>query len=89
MDSHLNSPKEDGSIGQGFNSQMDINSNWNYQVKKQAKFILQINYTDTTLSHRFIRFELSEKNLESGKAKIEEYIRSIYLEEPGTVYHKL
>ena len=81
------SPRDIGSVMN--NSQMDMGSSWNYQVAKQAKFLLQVNYTDTAMSHRFVRFELPDRHLEQGKAKIEEYIRSIYLEEPGTVYHKL
>jgi hypothetical protein len=41
------------------------------------------------LSHRFIRFEIPDKQLDLGREKVEEYIRFVYLEEPYTVYHKL
>lgn len=56
---------------------------------KNSKFVIQVNYTDTVLSHRFIRFELPMSNLDIGKAKVEEYIRNTYKEEGGTVYHRL
>ena len=79
-----------------FNSNLDMggksyisNSNFFHDQGKHSKYIIQINYTDTSLSHRFIRFELSEQNLQSGKLKVEEFIRVMYKEESGTVYHRL
>jgi hypothetical protein len=41
------------------------------------------------MSHRFIRFEVPELNLEQCKAKVVEFIRLIYKEESGTVYRRL
>ncbi len=52
-------------------------------------FSIQINYTDTSLSHRFMRYEVAEENLDEAKSKVEEYIRQMYKEENGTAYHKL
>ena len=86
QDSPLNSQREDLSVG-GV-SQADVASNWNFQNSRLTKFILQVNYTDTSLSHRFIRFELPEKNQIEGLKKVNEYITQTYKEE-GTRHHKL
>lgn len=62
---------------------------WNYQVKNQAKFVLQVNYTDTALSHRFVRFEIPHGHIEEGKAKVQEFVTQCYKDETGTMYYKL
>lgn len=93
-DSLLNS--QDETINH-FNSNLDIggksyisNSNFFHETyNKHSKYVIQINYTDTSLSHRFIRFELSEQNIQAGKLKVEEFIRQMYKEESGTIYHRL
>jgi len=58
-------------------------------------------YTDTKLSHRFIRFELLEDYEDEGKTMVDEFIRkcflqppnsnigNLYLEETGTLQHKV
>lgn len=55
-------------------------------------------YTDTKLSHRFIRFELLDECQDTGREMIDEYIRkfiplinigSLYLEETGTLHHRV
>ena len=65
------------------------NSNWLGYGHENKKVSIQVNYTDTHLSHRFIRFQLPDKDFDQKIAKIDEYIRSIYKDESGTVYHRL
>jgi hypothetical protein len=36
-----------------------------------------------------MRFEVPEQMFEQSKSKIEEYIRQMYKDENGTVYHRL
>lgn len=52
-------------------------------MNEAKKYVVQVNYTDTVLSHRFIRFEVPDNNIEVCKAKVEEYIRQMYKEESG------
>lgn len=46
-------------------------------------------YTDTKLSHRFIRFEVLDEFQDEGNEMTDEYIRSLYLEETGTLQHRV
>mmetsp|Transcript_32026 Transcript_32026/g.31329 ORF Transcript_32026/g.31329 Transcript_32026/m.31329 type:complete len:183 (+) Transcript_32026:1234-1782(+) len=64
-----------------------VNSNFsNFQnmESRHSKFGLLVNYTDTNLSHRFIRFEVPQHNIQQAKAKVEEFIAQNYKEETGT-----
>ena len=46
-------------------------------------------YTDTQLCHRFVRFQLSDKQTEEGRQRLDELIRDLYREETGTLYHRI
>lgn len=51
------------------------------------KFTVLLNYTDTALSHRFIRFEVPFSIEKIVDSKIDEFMMGMYKQEQGTVYH--
>ena len=51
--------------------------------------VLQIVYTENDMSHRFIRFTVEEKDHDSFKLKLDEYIKDMYSMETGLQFHKL
>jgi len=48
-----------------------------------------VNYTDTQLSHRFMRFSVPDKNIEKARQKAGEFIREIFKSEMGTLHYKI
>ena len=41
------------------------------------------------MSHRFIRFQLSDNSIEDGEAAVEVYLNTLLADESGTLQHRM
>lgn len=60
--------------------------------KKRFELGIHVTYTETSMCHRFVSFEIAKNYQEDQKAKeaLDDYIRSLYRDEQGALlYHKI
>ena len=83
----------------GFDNPLEIGSviekEGSYEFNSKAEnfikvdYALQVAYSDIQFCHRFIRYKLKDDQLDMGKAKTEEFVHEMYINETGLQYHRI
>ena len=58
-------------------------------VTQKIEYALQVAYSDIQFCHRFVRYKLKEEQIDMGKAKTEEFVHEMYINETGLQYHRI
>ena len=59
------------------------------EIPARIDYVLQIAYSDIQFCHRFVRYKLKEDQLDMGRAKTEEFVHEMYINEAGLQYHRI
>ena len=59
------------------------------EISQKIEYALQVAYSDIQFCHRFVRYKLKEEHLDMGKAKTEEFVHEMYINEAGLQYHRI
>jgi alpha-tubulin suppressor-like RCC1 family protein len=59
------------------------------EITTKIDYALQVAYSDIQFCHRFVRYKLKDDQLDMGKAKTEEFVHEMYINEAGLQYHRI